>query len=411
MSNQHLEKYNSQPEDAAGLILAAQSSIDSGMHDAAMLFIEEGLRNVSDPAQGIKLLEQASISGFYSKLPRRQEMGRMACERIATDMSVPWGTRNTARQNSTYYSRSAADLMPSTRLCQVGFIPPYGYSPMNPSISADSTGLCMIQRTVNYVIRHDGSYDMKGDVAIRTINHFIRLRDDLSVDSSSEILMPTNMPEPAYELVQGFEDSRLFFINDEPWCTSTVRELSPDGMCEIVVARLVRDGDNMRLADHRVIIPDWCERQHQKNWMPMVSGDDLFFVYSTDPTRIVDQNGSLISLKPAPMAMDSFRGGSPLMLFGDSWLGIIHESHVMPDNRRRYMHRFVCYDFSGSVSAISDPFYFKEIGIEFAAGMASNPTTGDIVISFGFKDRESWLASINPDDIKKVLRSCGSPLS
>ena len=101
--------------------------------------------------------------------------------------------------------------MPSTVLQQVNYTPADDYRPMNPSITNRDDQVWMIQRTVNYTIRPDGSYDMRGDSAIRTRNILIQLDSNLAVVSAEEILPPENMPPPLYTPVVGFEDNRLFF--------------------------------------------------------------------------------------------------------------------------------------------------------------------------------------------------------
>lgn len=406
-----IDSYDKDPGNPKAALSTAESMAQSGKHDAAIAFAEIGLTLDPDAEMKVKLLERISISGFYSKLDRRKLLGKSACETIAIDRGNSWQTKNLARQNSTYYARGSRDLMPSTRFQEVAFSPPYDYKPMNPSITSHDGQLWMNQRTVNYLIRPDGSYDMRGDSAIRTINYIMRLGDDLSVQSAEEILPPENLPKPLYEPVIGWEDCRLFFWRGEPWCTATVRELNADGYCEIVLSRIVDAGNGKRrFADHRVITPRFTERQHEKNWMPMVVGDDLFFLYSSDPTRVIDHEGNLVSSKVAHIASDSFRGGGPLVEFEGGWLALIHESHGMPDWRRRYMHRWAWYDSIGRLARYSEAFYIKDLGIEFAAGLARHPKTGEIIASFGVHDRSSWLAVFDPSEIKRILRPAGVPL-
>lgn len=404
------ESYSQYPKDIQTLISLCNDLSSSGQHEVAMLFYEEALR-LSPTAEELKSLRNAvSISGFYSKVPNRIKAGKIACEEIALDKENPWYVKNQARQNSTFYARSAKDIMPSTTYKEVEFNLPPSYKAMNPSITSHNDELFMIQRTVNYLIRPDGSYDMQGDIAIRTRNFLVKLDHNLSTIGQEEILPPIDLPDPAYIDVIGFEDCRLFFWNNEPWCTCTVRELNPEGNCEIVLSKIIRDGNDLRFSDFEVIRPKFCPMTHEKNWMPMVVGSNLHFVYSCDPTRIINREGELLINRVSHIAADSFRGGSQLVDFEDGWLAIIHESHNMPNAPRRYMHRFVLFDMYGRLSKFTEAFYIKDLGIEFAAGMALNPSTNEIIISFGIKDRESWLASFNINEIKKNLRPAGLPL-
>lgn len=407
-----INQFEQNPDDPKALLEFCTALGSENFHNLAMFIADDAVRSMPADADHItrtKLLEQISISGFYAKGENRRLMGKQACEQLATDRRNSWHTKNLARQNSTYYAKGAVALMPGTRLQRVNYVPADDYKPMNPSITNCGDKLWMIQRTVNYVIRPDGSYNMRGDSAIRTRNILLELDDDLQPISAEEILPPVGLPDPLYDLVVGFEDCRLFHWKNSFWCTSTVRELNAEGYCEIVLAQIERDSNDnyLHFTNHRVIHPQFCGREHQKNWMPMVVGDDLYFMYSSDPARIINTDGHLVSTKTTHIAADSFRGGGPLLQFHGGWLACIHESHTMPDNRRRYMHRFVWYDNIGRLSKFSEAFYIHTLGIEFAAGLARNATTGEIVLSFGLADCESWLASFNENEIRHLLAPAG----
>lgn len=142
----------------------------------------------------------------------------------------------------------------------------------------------------------------------------------------------------------------------------------------------------------------------------MVVDDQLYWMYSSDSARIIDVQGQLVSDIVTHIAADSFRGGSQLMPLNNGWLGIIHESHTMPDNRRRYMHRFVWYDAFGRLNKYSEAFYLVNLGIEFAAGLARQPGTDCVIVSFGAADRDSRLAIFQLREILKILKPAGTVL-
>jgi FkbM family methyltransferase len=395
-----LEKYDLDPQDLSVLINIANKFAAENRHDSALLFFEKALELNPESVSKHKILSGISIHGYYSKIQARQDRGRSACEELSMDRQVPWATRWTALQNSTWYVRSSDAVIPGVSLTHVDFTPPDDYLPMNPSIINWGGKLRMIQRTVNYRITPSGHYDMRGDDAIRTRNWLLTLSDDLSVETANEILPPVDMPDPLYKLVIGFEDCRLFVWRDQLWCSSTVRELNQAGYCQIVLARIDLQPDGTyRFADYRVVHPQGVDLAHQKNWMPVVIGDDLRFIYSSDPVRIINECGETVALRPSAVASDSFRGGSQAIRFEDGWLAIIHQSVTMNDNRRRYLHRFVKYDDDFNLVGYTESFYISKLGIEFAAGMARHPVTNDIVVSFGIDDRESWLATFRVNDL------------
>jgi SAM-dependent methyltransferase len=356
----------------------------------------------------IDLHERISISGFYSKNPQHKDIAKNSCELIASDKGQPWHRKNSARQNYTWYAPSLAEVAKSTSYKQIEFDPKDNYHATNPSINVHNGQLWMIQRTVNYQIRPDGSYDMCGDSAIRTKNHLLKLDDNFNIQSAEHIAMPDNMPEPLYSLVVGFEDSRLFFWKGEPWCSSTVREVTSEGWCEIALARISNVGlGQCKLSDWRVVQPTFCDKQHEKNWMPVVINDNLFFIYSSDPVRFIDHNGNLVNETQSSIASDSYRGGGAAVHFDGGYLTLIHESTHMPYGKRRYLHRFVWYDRYGRLAKISNAFYIMKLGIEFSAGLAKHPNRDTIIVSFGLNDRESWLAELSCDDVRSILQPAG----
>jgi hypothetical protein len=289
----------------------------------------------------------------------------------------------------------------------VEFIADNNYKPTNPSITVRGDELWMIIRTLNYHydIENNFYYYLAGETDFRTKNYLIRLDSDLSIIASEEILPPLDMPEPLYSACLGFEDSRLFFWRNDFWSISALRELNPEGYYEQVLARIIRKEDGFLHYDKwHVMQPTFCGKIHQKNWMPKITDEDLSFVYSNDPVRVIDSQGNLITSISPPIAADSFRGGSQLIEFYEGWLACIHETHIGGIHYKRYLHRFVTYDRSGRLTEYSEPFYFLSLGVEFAAGIARNPKTGDILVSFGKDDSKSWIASFDSNEIKQILK-------
>ena len=72
---------------------------------------------------------------------------------------------------------------------------------------------------------------------------------------------------------------------------------------------------------------------------------------------------------------------------------------------RYYAHRFVFYDVDLAVVKISKPFVFHDKGIEFAAGMCIHPTTGQLVISYGYHDNEARIATVDAAEVTEWLWS------
>src|SRR5207237_1371179 len=151
--------------------------------------------------------------------------------------------------------------------------------------------------------------------------------------------------------------------------------------------------------------------RHEKNWMPqikcsasMAEDDTLQFIYSCDPTRVVDEQAKTVSETTSVITAEHFRGGSQLIPFDSGWLTLIHEVLWVPSvTRREYQHRFVWFDAENVLRRVSRPFYFCRKGIEFAAGVTWHPDGKRLLVSYGVGDGESWLATVNPDDVQRIL--------
>ncbi len=420
-----LAAFNLRPQRAEPLYDIARFYRERGMNGASVLFSEFGL-TLPRPDQDILFIEdmvyqsglreEYSIAANYAADPVRKQRGHDACNWLALNRGVAAGCRDLARSNLLFYLEPARSMMPSLRARPIGFIPPDGYHPTNPSVARWGEQIWMVQRAVNYLMTGDNQYETANGAPIHTRNFLLRLDRALEIQSSIEILPPIDIPEPSYQLVRGFEDMRLFAWLDELWCSSTVRELNSEGWCEQVLARIEhRTPDDCRLTSWRVLRPEGPQR-HEKNWMPLVDGDRLRFIYLCDPTRIVDEQAGKIMETQPPIAAEQFRGGSQAIRFDGGYLALIHEVLWWSSpGRRSYQHRFVWFDKAGVLSSVSRAFYFEKKAVEFAAGLAWHPDGRQLLISFSTGDRESWIATVDAAEVRSQLHDVerlksGAPL-
>jgi FkbM family methyltransferase len=409
-----LTAFNQRPQRAEPLYDLSRYYREKGMNDASALFSEAGLA-IKRPEHDILfleenvyatgLVEEYSIAANYARDPARKDRGFAACNWLAINRSVPGGTGELARSNMFFYLEPANAMLPSFVAHPVRFSLPDGYRPLNPSIARRGEQLVMVQRAANYTVTQDGlQYRTQDGAPIETRNFLLHLSDELDVQSAAEILPPTDMPEPAFKLVRGFEDMRLFQWAGALWCSACVRELTPEGWCEQVLARIADDGTGTcRLTDWRVLRPEG-PRAHQKNWMPQADGGKLQFLYLCDPTRMVDDRGRTVMEDTPVISARRFSGGSQLIQFGGGWLALIHEVRWKPaEGRRSYQHRLVWFDGTGKLGRVSRPFFFHRKGIEFAAGLAWHPDGRRLLMSYGVGDSESWIATVDAAEVKNAL--------
>lgn len=421
---QALAAFNQRPQRAEPLYDLARFYREKGMNDASVLFSEAGLAIkrpeqdilfIEDYAYTTGLLEEYAIAANYARDPLRKDRGFAACNWLALNRTIGDGPRELAWSNLFFYVQPAKTVMPSFSARPVGFTAPEGYRPSNPSVALWGGQIVLLQRTVNYTLAEDNlKYDTPDGVPVHTRNFLLRLSDELAIQSASEILPPADMPEPACDRVLGFEDMRLFAWRDALWGVSCVRELTPEGWCEQVIAR-IDEGGACRLTDWRVLHPEG-PRVHEKNWMPQVNppaaeagGEKLQFISLCDPTRIVDEHAAIISETPPAIAAQRFRGGTQLIAFAGGWLALIHEVQWRTAEKRRYyLHRFVWFDEANTLRKVSRPFFFDKKGVEFAAGLAWHPDDARLLISYSVADSESWIATVDVGEVQALLEDVDS---
>jgi tetratricopeptide (TPR) repeat protein len=304
---------------------------------------------------------------------------------------------------------SIAAFAPSFAIMPMVFPVPEGWSRFNPTLAVGPDGLTAVVRSSNYRIGDDGRYVVDDeDGVVRSHNYLLQLAPDGSVASARLINDDAFRIEPPLFPVSGFEDCRLIWRKDGWWMAATRREVSADGICQMVLLRL--DGD--RVVD-LIPLSDGVS-DHEKNWMPVLTdepGEDLTFVYSVSPTIVMKLDMTtrevtqVVRQRAAALAR-GLRGGGQVLPVEGGWLAIAHETSEPTDGARVYSHRWVWFDANWKLRRISPEFRLRECGIEFAAGLAR--VGEDVLVTFGVQDREAWLAKLSLSEVMPMLRPAGN---
>jgi tetratricopeptide (TPR) repeat protein len=392
-----LRAFELRPRRAEVLYELAKVFREKGENESSLLFSEAGMR-VPHPATDILfvndwvyksgLREEFAICAYYDL--NRRSRGFKECNKLALAGSEQ------ARGNLYWYLKPLSDDVPSFKPKQIFFKQPLWYALCNPSvINKDGKPLILV-RTVNYKINEEGGYDIRDGDGACSDRHPIRTRNFLTdSEFAVELPVPENLPEPQYQLVRGFEDSRLFEWHGELWTSSCVRELNPEGWCEQVRAR-IDDGEQH---NWKKMLPK--ERRHEKNWMPWVRHGDLRFVYRLG--HLVDSNGADVCRFDPGFDVERISGGSQVVQADErTWLALVHEARTIPGSSLRYyQHRFVCFHSYGRVDRISAPFFFHDRQIEFCAGLAV--FGNKLMVSYGVRDCEAWTAMMDTEEVIRFV--------
>ena len=139
----------------------------------------------------------------------------------------------------------------------------------------------------------------------------------------------------------------------------------------------------------------------EKNWMPIIDPSKRhlpLWMYRCDETT--DGHG-WNQKHTCQWDLGALGGGSQVIPFYQGFLAIVHEARQIPGQPTRYYnHRFVMWDDHYNVVKISKPFGFHEKTIEYAMGLCwHRDNTKRLIISYGFKDCEARLATVDSEEV------------
>lgn len=408
------DAYNFRPSRAEPLYYLANYHKDKSQNETAMAICEIADK-IKYPAESLfveddvylyRFKEIKSICGFYSKFQDRKKEGYKNCMFLTTSKTFP--NMEQARFNSTFYVKNAESVFSGASFIKVDVPIDDGYYPMNPSIWIQDDEIKLNLRTVNYVIGPDGSYIYDGYV--RTRNFIVEYDLDFNVKHSNRILDFTDQTIKGKGTIIGYEDNRLFNVNGTYYISSTVLEYNDEHKREMAISKLDQNFDIVETH----LIQDVNHDQNQKNWMPFIKNNELYFLYSVDPTIVVEHNlnthkSNIIKTNDVDkFDLKNQRGSSHVVYLEEynSYICITHEVYWKP--HRIYLHRFILLNDNLQVINVSDPFYFRERNIEFCCGMARhknrNTFSDTLYLSFGVRDNEAWIMKVLIGSVMQFIR-------
>jgi glycosyltransferase involved in cell wall biosynthesis len=406
-----MEAYNFRPSRAEPLFELAKYYREKGDHAASLLFSKPGMKIarpndilfVNDVVHRDALRFEYSVSGYYDE--KERPFAFQITDDLALDAQANGHYRWGARTNLFWFTQPLKHYCSSFKTRPVNFLPPRGYTAMNPSVEACHDKILCNVRCVNYTIDEHGRY-MIGDkgcqeAPIETRNFVLSLDGDLDTLHAREIIW--HRPAPKFDLVVGLEDIRLYRWCGNLWFTACVREQASNGTCQQLRGKLVHDID-----DRYYLVEQWeflsGEDSIEKNWMPKPHGTHQDFMYRLDRVRHADPGGQWGETKhPTKLHVGDISGSSQLIPFRHGWIAITHEAATGPDGKRTYWHRFAWFNIDGELRRLSLPFVFEDRQIEFCAGLARHPNGSDFIISYGVRDAEAKLATVNEEEVAQMI--------
>lgn len=409
-----LKAYDLRPTRAEPLYALAKAYRNQKLYQAAARFAELGLA-IAKPEDRLfvehevynsLLCLELSISGYYCQSAGLRQAARLFCEELALDRQVPTWVRNEARSNWRFYALSAENLFPTASFYLIDYPLPSGYYPCNPSVVFKDGILWCVLRSVNYFISEKGEFIVQGgEDIVRTQNYLLKLASDFQIISAVPIREV--VPRATDNIIEGLEDIRLLPMDGDFLAIATLVAGSPGYRRQLVTFTLNEEGLASDLS-----LQNYQSHLHQKNWIPFKDSKLYGYIYFTDPLTILRWSKDSGQATPwlsrdSLLALDNLRGSSQAVAFDDGWLYLTHEVSFHHPHRY-YLHRFVQLDKSFRLKALSEPFYFRELGVEFCCGMAYHEPREQLILSFGLKDRSAWLMTLSTDDVRACLEAVES---
>ena len=179
-------------------------------------------------------------------------------------------------------------------------------------------------------------------------------------------------------------------------------------ICRQALVRL--NGSKMSLC---AIFPSPLKLREEKNWSPLIIGDNLYFAYSIDPFvlfKFAEGKLNLVGKKPLSHENIRLRGGSQFVHWkNETYISIAHRQRIKT-HKIHYLHEFVVFDSKHmDLIETSEPFFLHKRGIEFAAGMIR--CHNSIVISYGVSDALSVSLQRQAQSPGRPCRASVGPLS
>ena len=150
--------------------------------------------------------------------------------------------------------------------------------------------------------------------------------------------------------------------------------------------------------DHLVPLQPEKPRVAEMNWLPWSRDGELFVLCGYDPFEVrevdvVTGATELVQMCPLPFRAAGFRGSAPPVPVpgrAGRWLLLTHDVACRPEGKA-CAHRFVEIDERHGIVAVSRPFHFDHVGIEYAVGLC-DLGEGQLLLSYDYDDREArWL--------------------
>lgn len=372
----------------------------------AMIFAEYGAKIpcptnslfVSKDVYDWKLLSEIAINAYYCGKYRQ---GLEASDKILLTRYSSQHVANVKQstfEHNLFYIKQFADTRSGKLVKLTCNQFNKEYKICNPSVVLrKNKSLVVSIREVSYIhyvdkLLYQSLSPIKGNIDTHT--HILEL--DESGATKKEYLIEQGNEKTlgmkVYPMsVTGLEDMRFFEYKDEMYCISTVRITNSEGRHEMLLTKF---DTNYKMVKS-VVLRGYEDDKVQKNWLPLIKDDILYFLYSTEPTVVLKpdlETGkcTVVYNQIPKFDLVNSRGSGGIIKFTENtYLYVTHQVQ-WKNNRRYYFHRFIEMDENFEIVRVSFLFYLLSKTVEYVAGLAFDESGKNLIMTFGFEDKEAY---------------------
>jgi len=338
-------------------------------------------------------LELSVISFYNNKLVE----GYNYCDDLILANDIDWKIRNTALLNqSNYMSKLSVD-----KIMEVKYQLSNIYKNSSASIISNEDKYLMCLRYVNYSIRNDGSYNIfDPNNTVRTRNILLTLNKELNIEDAVEMVNTSDTYLFSTHIV-GLEDVRLF---GDKYLFCTNLEVNNQAVPQICFCEY----DNKTGGVNKIYPLQVANKlQCEKNWLPFIDNDKIYFIYSFEPFRIYELNSETRDIKLVKETkiyknknLDTFRGSASPIPYKNGWLFSIHQVHY--SNPRKYFHRLVWMNKEFNDLRYSNVFYFEAVTIEYNLSICHSDN--GLLLTYSQNDNSTKICLLNYKILDDMLK-------
>jgi len=261
-------------------------------------------------------------------------------------------------------------------------------SEFRPTVISMLEGDIANVRFVNYLPPSDGDYKTASGGQIQTKNACMNLRTGDCIK-----IMDDDITHQ--QLVAGYEDVRVFKINDQwKFLSPTVKNQLTNHMHMVYGDYDTKAG---RLHNTQVIESPF-NVVWEKNWLPIPGTNH--HVYNWHPLRIGEfENGKwkLVKELPTPPLFSLLRGSASPIEIDGKWVALTHL--VEYSKPRKYYHAFVELEKDTyKPLRVSLPFVFRSVSIEYCISMRLKEKKIECIVTF--MDATPHWVTIDPKNLE-----------